>query len=128
MQALVALAGRFHALAERRENDALEATEAVALRSTDVKWLGADRPVGLPSVEALQMAADAMSRHYVLPETMRHPAIQSATRSLAYTLMAYGLAQTQPDPAAAQSARAAAEQRGTRRPVVGHRSPHPGGG
>jgi CheY-like chemotaxis protein len=103
MQALVALAGRFHALAERRENVAPGATEALAPRPTDVTWLGADRPVGLPSVEALQMAADAMSRHYVLPETMLHPAIQSATRSLAYTLMAYGLAGPKPEPAGAQS-------------------------
>ena len=56
----------------------------------------------LPSVEALQMAADALSRHYVLPETMQHPVIQSATKRLAYTLMAYGLAPTRPEPAAAQ--------------------------
>ena len=121
-QALVTLAGRFHALAERRENDAIETMAVVALRSTDVKWLGADRPVGLPSVEALQMAADALSRHYVLPETMRHPAVQSATRSLAYTLMAYGLAQTRPDPAAAQSAalRQSSAERGGRSSDTGH--------
>ena len=55
------------------------------MRSTDVAWfgagkrtvmLGSDRPMDLPSVEALQMAADALSRHYVLPETMQHPAIR----------------------------------------------------
>ncbi len=132
MQALVALAGRFQALAERRENVAPGATEGLALRSTDVKWLGADErterlgadtPLGLPSVEALQMAADAMSRHYVLPETMRHPAIQSATRSLAYTLMAYGLGRTKPEPAGAQSdmaLRQSSVERSSRSRDTGH--------
>jgi CheY-like chemotaxis protein len=112
MRALVTLAGRFHALAERRENVARGATEALALRSADVAWfeagkrtvmLGSDRPMGLPSVEAMRMAADALSRHYVLPETVQHPAIQSETTRLAYTLMAYGMAPTKTEPAAAWS-------------------------
>ncbi len=112
MRALVALAGRFHALAQRRENVARGAT-AAPLGSADVEWFeagkhtvmfGSDRPMGLPSVEAMQMAADALSRHYVLPETMQHPAIRSATKRLAYTLMAYGMAPTGPEPAAARSA------------------------
>ena len=65
--------------------------------------LGSDRPLGLPSVEALKLATNALSRHYVLPETMQHPVIQIATERLAYTLMAYGLAPTSRNPAAAQS-------------------------
>jgi CheY-like chemotaxis protein len=112
MRALVALAGRFQVLAERRENVARGAAEALAPRPADVEWfeagkrtvmLGSDRPMGLPSVEAMQIAADALSRQYLLPETMHHPAIQSATKRLAYTLMAYGLAATGPEPAAARS-------------------------
>ena len=109
IQALVALAGRFHALAERRENEAHSGTDALAVRPSGVEWFGADertpapgsdRPMGLPSPEALQMASDAMSRHYVLPETMHHPVIQSVTGRLAYTLMAYGLVPTKPELAA----------------------------
>ena len=49
-------------------------------------------PLGMPSTEALQMATDAMRRHYVLPETMEHPAVRSECLRLAYLIQAYGLA------------------------------------
>ena len=53
-------------------------------------------PLGMPSPEALQMATDAMRRHYVLPETMEHPAVRSECLRLAYLIQAYGLASTKP--------------------------------
>lgn len=80
-QALLALVGRYRALAKRRcaeEHDAHKATRA-------------DTPMGLPSALALQMAADAIGRMFVLPETRDHPAVQAASMELAYFLMAYGL-------------------------------------
>ena len=52
----------------------------------------------MPSTEALQMATDAMRRHYVLPETMEHPAVRSECLRLAYLIQAYGLASTKPEP------------------------------
>ena len=57
-----------------------------------------DVPLGMPSTEALQMATDAMRRHYVLPETMEHPAVRSECLRLAYLIQAYGLASTKPEP------------------------------
>ena len=47
--------------------------------------------------EALRMASDAMRRHYVLPETMEHPAVRSECLRLAYLIQAYGLASTKPE-------------------------------
>jgi CheY-like chemotaxis protein len=38
------------------------------------------------------MATNANAQHYVQPETMQHPRVQFASRELAYTLIAYGLA------------------------------------
>ena len=43
------------------------------------------------------MATDAMRRHYVLPETMEHPAFRSECLRLAYLIQAYGLASTKPE-------------------------------
>jgi hypothetical protein len=56
-----------------------------------------DAPLGMPSPEALRMASDAMRRHYVLPETMEHPAVRSECLRLAYLIQAYGLASTKPE-------------------------------
>ena len=55
-----------------------------------------DALLGTPSPGALQMAIDAMGRHYVVPETMQHPAIMSECLRLAYLIQAYGLASTKP--------------------------------
>jgi hypothetical protein len=52
----------------------------------------------MPSTEALQVATDAMRRHYVLPETMEHPAVRSECLRLAYLIQAYGLASIKSDP------------------------------
>jgi hypothetical protein len=52
--------------------------------------------LGTPAPEALQMATDAMRRHYVLPETMEHPAVRSECLRLAYLIQAYDLASTKP--------------------------------
>ena len=57
-----------------------------------------DVPLGMPSPEALQMATEAMRRHYVLPETMEHPTVRSECLRLAYLIQAYGLASTKPEP------------------------------
>jgi hypothetical protein len=38
-----------------------------------------------------------MRRHYVLPETMEHPAVRSECLRLAYLIQAYGLASTKPE-------------------------------
>jgi hypothetical protein len=57
-----------------------------------------DVPLGMPSLGALQMAIDAMGRHYVLPETMEHPAVRSECMRFAYLIQAYGLASTRPAP------------------------------
>jgi hypothetical protein len=67
-----------------------------------------DVPLGMPSPEALRAASDAMRRHYVLPETMEHPAVRSECLRLAYLIQAYGLASTRPE---SQDA-ATEEQRG----------------
>ena len=53
--------------------------------------------LGIPSPGALQMAIGAMGRHYVLPETMEHPAIRTECLRLAYLIQAYGLAPTRPE-------------------------------
>ena len=53
--------------------------------------------LGMPSPGALQMAIDAMGRHYVLPETMEHPAIRTECLRLAYLIQAYGLAAIRPE-------------------------------
>lgn len=56
-----------------------------------------DVPIGMPSPEALRMASDAMRHHYVLAETMEHPAVRSECLRLAYLIQAYGLASTKPE-------------------------------
>ncbi len=76
-------------------------------------------PLGMPSVEAVQMAIDAMERQYVLPETMQHPVVMYAATRLAYSLMAYGLVPRAPaaqpeavgQPRRAQAAREHARHR-----------------
>ena len=60
-------------------------------------------PAGLPSLEALQMATDALGQHYVLPETRQEPVVVGEAIKLAYLLSAYGLVPTQRRSAAAQS-------------------------
>jgi hypothetical protein len=45
----------------------------------------------------MQMATDAMRRHYVLPETMEHLAVKAECLRLAYLIQAYGLASTKPE-------------------------------
>jgi len=103
VRALEALGAHFDALAERREaadHAAFSAAETATVRSTATSRLeaedptakpGPDRPMGLPSPEALQMATDAICRHFLLPETRQHPQVQSAIMRFAYQLMAYGL-------------------------------------
>jgi hypothetical protein len=56
-----------------------------------------DVPLGMPSTEAMQMATDAVRRHYVLPETMEHPAVKAECLRLAYLIQAYGLASPKPE-------------------------------
>ena len=46
---------------------------------------------GLPTLQAVQMAREALSHGFVLPETVFYAAIDSEVRSLAFLLMAYGL-------------------------------------
>jgi hypothetical protein len=48
-------------------------------------------PAGLASPEALQTATKALSRRYVLPETMLHPVVVGQARELALLLLAYSL-------------------------------------
>ena len=109
MRALEALGAHFDALAERREaaeHAALSASETATVRSTAAARIeaegcaaepGTDRPMGLPSPEAVQMATDAICRHFLLPETRQHPQVQSAIMRLAYQLMAYGLVPAKSD-------------------------------
>ncbi len=115
MQAMEALAVRFDALADRHEAEDAEtgaATGNFSRRFAGVEQLGADehvtmlgpdRPMGLPSAQAMQIATDAVCRHYVVPETMQHPAVLSQCRRFAYLLMAYGLVPTKPAAPTAQS-------------------------
>jgi CheY-like chemotaxis protein len=112
--ALATLSRRLDALAQRREAEeceALRAAEALAMRLTETECLEGEhaatdfshREMGMPSPEALRMATDVICRHYILPETRRHPMVRSACVRLAYQLMAYGAASTMapemPDPA-----------------------------
>ncbi len=46
----------------------------------------------LPTLQAVQMAREALRRGFILPETVSYPAIDSQVMSLAYLVMAYGLA------------------------------------
>lgn len=94
MRALETLGAHFDALAERREaaeHAALSAAQTAIEAEGCAAEPGTDRPMGLPSPEALQMATDAICRHFLLPETRQHPQIQSAIMRFAYQLMAYGL-------------------------------------
>ena len=56
-----------------------------------------NRPLGMPSPEALQTATDAIRRRYVLPETMEHPVVRAECLRLAYLIQAYGLASAKPE-------------------------------
>jgi CheY-like chemotaxis protein len=115
VQALKGLGLRFDAVAQRREaedHEAHSAAQALAMRMIEAEQLdssehesmpGPDSSIGPLSAEALQIATDAISRHYVLPETRWHPAIQSASMELAYLLMAYGLVSTKLEPTAIRS-------------------------
>ncbi len=103
VRALEALGERFDALAERRKGEdraAQEAAEALARRLIEAEERtttpASDVPLGSPSPEALQMATDAIGRHYVAADATEHQAIRSACMRLAYTFMAYGLVPKQP--------------------------------
>jgi hypothetical protein len=48
-------------------------------------------PAGLPSPRALLTAIDALSRRYVLPETVLHPVVVDQARELALLLSAYAM-------------------------------------
>jgi CheY-like chemotaxis protein len=98
-QGLTALGARYDALASRRDH---EVDRATVVSHPSEKTHAPGRPMGAPSAEALVMAGEAIARHFVLPETRAHPVIQSATRRLAYTLMAYGLVPTKAESVAAQ--------------------------
>jgi hypothetical protein len=45
---------------------------------------------------ALRTATNALRRHYILPETLLHPAVVDQVRELARLLSAYGLVPTEP--------------------------------
>jgi hypothetical protein len=68
-------------------------------------------PAGLPSPDALQTATEALSRHYVLAETLLEPVVLGEAIELAYLLSAYGLVPTQPQTAAEPSGMAGYEAR-----------------
>ena len=53
--------------------------------------------LGTPSLGAVQLATDAIGRHYE-PETMQHPQVRSECMRLAYLIQAFGLASTKPMP------------------------------
>jgi hypothetical protein len=53
----------------------------------------------LPTRQAVQMAREASRRCFILPETVSHPAVDYQVMSLAYLLMAYGLAPEPHEPA-----------------------------
>lgn len=50
-----------------------------------------DMQLGMPSSEALRLAANSIRRRYVSPETMLHPAVKSECLRLAYFIQAYAL-------------------------------------
>ena len=56
-----------------------------------------DAPLGMPSPEALQLATDAIGRHYK-PETMQHPQVRSECMRLAYLIQSYGLTTAKTEP------------------------------
>jgi len=45
-----------------------------------------DVPLGLPFLEALQVATDAIRRRYVLRETMQHPEVRAECMELAHLI------------------------------------------
>jgi hypothetical protein len=53
--------------------------------------------LGTPSLGAVQVATDAIGRHYE-PETMRHPQVRSECMRLAYLIQAFGLATATSEP------------------------------
>jgi CheY-like chemotaxis protein len=106
------LAASFDELAERRaaheasmdaETLALRIIEAELPKEEHVAKPGRVRPTGLPSPQALQMATDVISRHYISPDIRQAPAIIAASLELSYLLMAYGLVPAEPELDAAQS-------------------------
>lgn len=54
-------------------------------------------PFGVPLAKALEMATDAVTRLYVLPETKGHPVIRTECLELAYLIQAYDLASRPPE-------------------------------
>ena len=136
MRALAALAVRFDALAERREESrATPRRRGSAPGRGDIIRGGrahdnartrpADRPALAPG------AADGhrcVCRHYVLPETMQHPAVLSAVPGFAYMLMAYGLVPTGPALPTSESAMAMQRIGAGSLDELRDRSPCPGGG
>ena len=57
-----------------------------------------DVSLGLSSLEALQVATDAIRRRYVLRETMQHPEVRAECMELVHLIQAFGLASTKPAP------------------------------
>jgi CheY-like chemotaxis protein len=90
LQALDDLAFRYGELAQEREAAGRMATPEP----------GKPR---LPSPQALKMAAEAIGRGYVCPETILHPLVASSIMALAHQLMAYGLVPAECAPVAAKS-------------------------
>jgi hypothetical protein len=79
---------------------------------------------------ALRTATNALRRHYILPETLLHPAVVDQVRELARLLSAYGLVPTEPQlvaPQAGDTAENWSAHRNFFRPVARHRPTWPGG-
>ena len=53
-----------------------------------------DDLLGMPSAEAIRMAAEMVRRRYVLTDTMQHPQVRSECVTLAYLIQAFGLVVT----------------------------------
>ena len=53
--------------------------------------------LGTPSLGAVQVATDAIGRHYE-PETMEHPEVRSECLRLAYLIQSYGLTTANAEP------------------------------
>lgn len=57
---------------------------------------------GTPSFGAVQVATDAIGRHYE-PETMQHPQVRAECMRLAYLIQAFGLATAKSEPSHVKS-------------------------
>jgi hypothetical protein len=80
-----------------------------------MKPLGTKWPAGLPSPQALETTIDALSRHYVQPETALHPVVVDKAHELALLLSAYGLV-PEPQHLASRSGRVGTRPRNSSAP------------